>query len=48
MRFEKRCLVQGTSALGNIEMVEERKKQGVVEIITNRKAKGHDRFVSEN
>lgn len=48
MRFEKRCLVQGTAALGNIEMTEERKKQGVVEIITSRKAKGHDRFVFEN
>lgn len=40
--------MQGTTALGNIEMAEERKKQGVVEIITSRKAKEHDRFVSEN
>lgn len=29
-------------------MAEERKKQGVVEIITSRKAKGHDKFASEN
>ena len=37
-----------STVLRNIEMAEERRKQSVVEIITSRQAKGHDRLMSEN